>query len=191
MQHRGTLVSAAHGGSMAGVNDNVENGPERLDIPPGASGGPQSEVARQICRGVVRVLAAHGMAAVAELPLPNGRRADVVGLGRDGGIWIVEIKSCLEDFRCDRKWPEYRDVSDRLFFAVGPDFPVEILPADAGLVVADRYGGEIVRPAPEQRLAAPVRKAMTLRIARASAQRLSLLLDPTLPAAVGLGITDV
>ncbi|MGE0023461.1 MAG: MmcB family DNA repair protein, partial [Hyphomicrobium sp.] len=118
------------------------------------------------------------------------RRADVVGLAPDGGLWIVEIKSCLEDFRSDQKWPEYREFCDRLFFAVGPDFPREILPEEAGLMIADRYGGEIVRAAPELRLPAPRRKAMTLRIARASSSRLSILLDPTLPASVGLGVGD-
>lgn len=172
--------------------DNAVNrtGNPQIENPQTSFGGPQSVAAREICRGVVRVLAAHGLTSIAELPLPNGRRADVVGLGADGMIWIVEIKSCLEDFRCDRKWPEYRDFSDRLLFAVAPEFPLEILPDDTGLIVADRYGGEILRPAPEIRLAAPKRKAMTLRIARASASRLCTLLDPTLPAAVGLNISD-
>lgn len=108
----------------------------------------------------------------------------------DGAIWIVEIKSCLEDFRTDRKWPEYRDFADRLFFAVLPAFPLDILPDETGLIVADRYGGEILRQAPEHRLPAPRRKAMTLRLARASAARLSLLLDPTLAAAIGAGVGD-
>ena len=175
---------------MTERNDDVDNAVNRMTIPQTSLGGPQSAVAREICRGVVRVLAAHGLTALSELPLPNGRRADVVGIGPDGTLWIVEIKSCLEDFRCDQKWPEYREYSDRLFFAVNPDFPHEILPEDAGLIVADRYGGEIIRTAPEVRLPAPKRKAMTLRLARASASRLSVLLDPTLPAAVGLGVGD-
>ena len=72
------------------------------------------------------------------------------------------MKSCLEDLRVDSKWPEYRDFSDALFFAVAPGFPVELLPADTGLILADRYGAEIVRQAPETRLAAARRKAMTL-----------------------------
>lgn len=176
---------------MTDFEDHVDNAVNRVTMPPASPGGPQSQAAREVCRGVVRVLAAHGMTAIAELPLPNGRRADVMGIGADGTLWIVEIKSCLEDFRSDRKWPEYRDYSDRLFFAVGPDFPHEILPEDAGLIVADRYGGEILRPAPEIRLAAPKRKAMTLRLARAAASRLAVQLDPTLPAAVGLGVGDV
>lgn len=176
---------------MTGVEDSVENAEALLDIPRIGLGGPQSLVAREICRGVVRVLAAHGLAAISELPLPNGRRADVVGLAPDGTIWIVEIKSSIEDFRSDHKWPEYRDFSDRLFFAVMPDFPLDVLPGETGLIVADRYGGEVIRPAPDLRLPAPKRKAMTLRLARASASRLSVLLDPTLPAAAGRRIGDV
>ena len=173
------------------MNDSVDNACEQAAIPAPGLGGPQSDVAREICRGVVRLLAAHGLAAISEVPLPNGRRADVIGLAPDGAIWIVEIKSCLEDFRTDRKWPEYRDYSDRLFFAVLPVFPLDVLPGETGLIVADRYGGEILRPAPEHRLAAPRRKAMTLRTARAAAARLSMVLDPALPAAIGRDILDV
>lgn len=173
------------------MNDSVDNGFAGGSIPAPGLGGPQSDVAREICRGVVRLLAAHGLAAISEVPLPNGRRADVIGVAPDGAIWAVEIKSCLEDFRADRKWPEYRDYSDRLFFAVLPAFPLDVLPGEAGLIVADRYGGEILRPAPEHRLVAPRRKAMTLRIARTSASRLSVLFDPALPAAIGRDVFDV
>ena len=144
----------------------------------------QSATALEIQRGVVRLLIQHGYASVTELPLPNGRRGDVTGLSESGEIWIVEIKSSIADFRVDQKWPEYREFSDRLYFAVKPDFPVDILPPDTGLILADRYGGEIVRPAPEHRLAGARRKSMTLRIARAGAFRLSALLDPSLPAMI-------
>ena len=82
------------------------------------------------------------MAPVSEVSLANGRRADIAAVAESGEIWIVEIKSSIEDFRTDQKWPEYRDYCDRLFFAVAPAFPNEILPADAGLIIADRYGGE-------------------------------------------------
>jgi hypothetical protein len=140
----------------------------------------QSPAAQEIARGAVRLLARHGFACVAELPLPNGRRADLVAVSATGEIWIIEIKSSLEDFRSDQKWPEYQDFSDRLLFAVKPDFPADVLPEQTGLILADRYGGEIVRPAPEVRLAAPRRKAMTLRFARAAALRLSLAMDPPL-----------
>jgi hypothetical protein len=135
-------------------------------------------ITREVCRGVGRLLRAMSFAVVNELPLPNGRRADVVGLSPSGDIWIVEVKSCLDDLRVDTKWPEYREFSDALFFAVAADFPVGVLPADTGLMLADRYAGEIVREAPETRLAAARRKAMTLRFARAAAFSLQALADP-------------
>ena len=81
------------------------------------------------------------------MPLANGRRADILAVGRDGAIWIVEIKSSIADFRADQKWPEYRDYCDALLFAVAPDFPSDILPADTGLIFADAYAGEVVRQA--------------------------------------------
>jgi hypothetical protein len=154
-------------------------------------GGPQSPAALEICRGVTRLLAALNISCVAELGLPNGRRADVMGLCDDGSLWIVEIKSSIEDFRADSKWPDYRDYSDRLFFAVRPGFPTEILPEDAGLIIADRYAGEIIRPAPEFRLPAPRRKVMTLKYARAAAARLALTLDPSLAVNAALSAADI
>jgi hypothetical protein len=138
----------------------------------------QSPAASDICRGVGRLLRAHGMATLMEVPLANSRRADVVAIAPGGEIWIAEIKSSIEDYRADGKWPEYRAFCDRLFFAVAPAFPREMLPADTGLIVADRYGGEIVREAPEHRLAGARRKAMTLRLVHAAALRLQAVIDP-------------
>jgi hypothetical protein len=143
-----------------------------------ASDGRQSAAARNICRGVRRLLQAYGFAPLDEVTLASGRRADVLGLSDRAEIWIVEIKSCLDDFRIDQKWPEYREFCDRFFFAVSPTFPREVLPADTGLIVADRYGGEIVRAAPEHRLAGARRRALTLRLARTAALRLQDALDP-------------
>jgi hypothetical protein len=140
--------------------------------------GRQSPAAFAIFRGVGRLLRAHGLAVVGEVALANGRRADVAGVGTSGEIWVVEIKSCLEDFRADQKWPEYRAFCDRLFFAVAPAFPTHVLPQDAGLIVADRYGGEILRTAPEQKLSGARRKAMTLRLLRTAAFRLQGAIDP-------------
>jgi hypothetical protein len=110
--------------------------------------------------------------------LANGKRADFVGLSANGSIWIVEIKSSLGDFRCDQKWPAYRAFCDRLFFAVAPDFPREVLPEDTGLIIADRYGGEILRPAPEHKLPSTRRRTMTLQLARTAALRLHAASDP-------------
>ena len=142
--------------------------------------GRQSAAAAEIARGAQRLLLAHGLSSLPEVSLANGRRADLVAVARSGEIWIVEVKSSLEDFRSDLKWPEYRDYSDRLLFAVAPAFPVEVLPEDAGLIVADRYGGEIVRPAPAHKLPPQRRKLVTLTLARIGAARLQSLADPDL-----------
>jgi hypothetical protein len=115
---------------------------------------------------------------VTELALASGRRTDIVALGPDGTIWIIEIKSSVADFRADAKWPGYRDFCDRFSFAVPEDFPTEILPADAGLVLADGFGAAVVREAPEHRLVGARRKAVTLRFAHAAAGRLHALVDP-------------
>ena len=148
------------------------------DVPVTALDGRQSGAAAEIARGVCRLLWAHGFTTLAELALPNGRRADVVGLSEKGLIWIVEIKSCVADFRADHKWSEYRDYCDRLLFAVDPAFPRELIPQDTGLIVADRYGGAIVRETAEHRLAGARRKAMALLFARTAAGRLMLAADP-------------
>ena len=140
--------------------------------------GRQSPAARDIARGVCRVLAQHAIVCLPELPLANGLRADLAGLADSGDILIVEVKSSLADFRADLKWPGYREFCDRLYFAVAPDFPRDVLPAETGLIIADRFAGEIAREAPEHRLAGARRKAMTLRFARAAAARLHGICDP-------------
>lgn len=142
----------------------------------GQPSGPLA--AFEICRGVARLLRAHGLAVVTELSLANGRRADVAGVTAAGEIWIVEVKSCLADLRSDQKWPEYRDFCDRFFFAVAPNFPREALPSETGLIIADRYGGEIAHMVPDHKLAGARRKAMTLRMLRAAAFRLHAAIDP-------------
>ena len=140
--------------------------------------GRQSLAAAELQRGVCRTLRALGHSVVTELPLTNGRRADVVGLSPSGDVLIVEIKSCLIDYRTDGKWHEYLDYCDRLYFAVAADFPCEVLPGEAGLILADRYGAELVRDPAEARLNAARRKAMLLCFARAAALRLQHHLDP-------------
>ena len=140
-----------------------------------------ARVAEDVRRGVMRLLMQTGDMPICELILPNGRRADVAALARDGTVLIVEIKSSAADFRSDQKWQDYRAYCDKLFFAVSREFPREILPPECGLILADRYGGEIVRDAPvHERLTAARRKALTLRIARISAARLAAQLDPRL-----------
>ena len=138
----------------------------------------QSETALAIARGTARLLRSLGFACVSELSLPSGRRADLVALNERGEIWIVEIKSSLEDLRADQKWPDYRAHCDRLFFAFTADLPCEIFPADTGLIVADAYGAHLHCEAPEHRLPAATRKSMTVRFAMAAAQRINRLVDP-------------
>jgi len=143
--------------------------------------GRQSETALKIARGTARLLHAHGYCVVSELPLSSGRRADLVALGSGGDIWIVEIKSSVADFRADHKWMDYRAHCDRLFFATTVEVPCEIFPKDAGLIVADAYGAQMICDAPEHRMHATTRKHIMLSIARAAALRLQSLADPTGP----------
>jgi hypothetical protein len=126
-----------------------------------------------LARGVTRVLADHGLASVLEVPLANGRRADVMGLTHNGEIWIIETKSCHEDFAVDQKWPDYIDYCDRFFFGVTEAFPRALLPENVGLIVADGFGGAILRDCAARPLAGARRKAVTLLFARLAAQRLT------------------
>lgn len=136
--------------------------------------GRQSERAMVVRRGVQLLLVEMGAVVIPEISLATGRRADLVALTRKGDIWIIEIKSSVEDFRVDRKWPEYRLHSDRFFFATHPEVPADIFPEECGFILSDGYGAEVLREAPEHRLAAATRKALTLRIARAAANRLTM-----------------
>ncbi|MCK9907584.1 MmcB family DNA repair protein [Microbacteriaceae bacterium K1510] len=151
---------------------------QKLELP---IDGRQSETALAVARGTARLLHAHGFCVVSELPLPSGRRADLVALDGGGQIWIVEIKSSIADFRADQKWPDYRMHCDRLFFATSLEVPCEIFPPDTGLIVADAFGADFKCEAPEHRLPAATRKTMMLLFARAAAMRLQSLADPTGP----------
>lgn len=130
------------------------------------------ENARNVTRGARRFLRASGFSILAELPLPNGRRADLVALSADGVIRIVEVKSSHADFRADRKWLAYRTHCDRFYFAVPQDLDMAAFPLDAGLIVADAYGAVLAREAPVHKLAPASRRAMLLRFAAAAAERL-------------------
>ncbi|MFN3890064.1 MAG: MmcB family DNA repair protein [Beijerinckiaceae bacterium] len=145
----------------------------------GAQGSSGSElIATRILRGARRMMSTLGYSSVCELVLPNGRRADIVAISGAGRIAIIEIKSSVADFRSDHKWPEYADYCDQLFFAVAPDGPADLIPAEAGLIVADGFAGEIVRNAPLLRIAAAKRRAMLLAFAIHAAERLHRLQDP-------------
>ena len=147
--------------------------------------GRQSEAALLIARGTRRYLRALGFATVTEMTLRSRRRADVVAVGADGTILIVEIKSSVADFRADTKWREYRLHCDRFFFAVTAEMPQVILPFDAGLIVADAYGASLVREAPEHRLPSATRRMVTLQFAQLAANRLHALGDRSMAGVEG------
>ena len=143
--------------------------------------------AADVARGVSRALIQEGFSPILEFTLANGRRLDVAALGVDGTVAGVEIKVAIPDLRCDAKWPEYLDFCELFYFAIPPDFPDELVPPGTGLIVADRYGGAIVRPSPIAQLHSSRRKAVTLRFAKVAAERLALSLDLAISAARMVG----
>lgn len=142
-------------------------------------------IAADVARGVTRLFCRHDLFAVCEMPLPNGRRADLMAIDGKGGLTIVEIKVAKADLLGDNKWTDYLDYCDRFFWAV-PAYlsryleEERYLPGAAGLIVADRYDAAIVREASLRPLAAARRKAEVLRFARRAARRLAVQVDPSL-----------
>lgn len=141
-------------------------------------GVARTETARLLARGLIRHLHHLDMASLPEFILPNGRRADLVALGRNGEIWIVEIKSSVEDFRADGKWQHYRAFCDRFFFASHIGVPEDIFPAEAGFLLCDAFGAAMIRNDEKIALAPATRKAMMIEIARLASLRLNTLVDP-------------
>jgi hypothetical protein len=131
-----------------------------------------------LARGVCRALEQLGYASLIEFPLANGRRADILALGKTGDLAIVEIKSSVADFRADRKWTTYLNFTDRLYFAVPSQFPTMLIPDECGLIVADAFGAAVLRHGVARPLGAARRRALTLRFAQAAAMRLRRHLDP-------------
>jgi len=131
-----------------------------------------------LARGICRAFEQLGYASLLEFPLANGRRADIIALGKKGELMIVEIKSSVADFRADRKWVRYREFADRLYFAVPNEFPALLIPEECGLIVADPFGAALLRHGVATPLAAARRRALTLRFALAAASRLRRQLDP-------------
>ena len=142
------------------------------------------ERALRVRRAAARFCLIVGWAPLHEVPLPNGRRADILALRPDGGFVCIEVKSGPRDFLVDTKWPEYRDFSDALFFAVDTDFPQEILPTEAGLIVADGMEAAVLRDAPLHPLPSARRRTLTHRFAMLAALRLATIEDPAGRAAV-------
>ena len=129
------------------------------------------EITLNVTRGAARLLTDLGYAPLAEVTLPNGRRADLMALSPKGELAIIEVKSGIEDYRVDRKWHEYLPYCDRFAFAVAPEFPQHILPEEPGLIVCDGFGGAVLREAPATPLAPARRKALTIGFARMAAMR--------------------
>ena len=133
--------------------------------------------AQDVARGVSRLLLQEGFSPILEFTLTNGRRLDVAALGADGTMLGVEIKVAVGDLKGDAKWPEYLEFCELFYFAIPPDFPNELVPPTTGLIVADRFGGAIVRPSPVATIHASRRRAVTLRFAKVAAERLNMALD--------------
>lgn len=148
-----------------------EGAPAPFDGRPAATGA--------VTRGATRLFRERGEACLLEVILKTGRRADIMALDRAGAVTILEVKSGVEDYRADGKWRDYLPFCDRFYFAVPIGFPVEILPDEVGLVVADAYGASIERPAAEGAMNASRRKALMLRYARQAAERLMRVGDPS------------
>jgi hypothetical protein len=142
-------------------------------------------VAMDVARGVTRLFCRQDLFAICEVPLPNGRRADLMGIDPKGNLTIVEIKVAKSDLVGDCKWTDYLDYCDHFYWAVPPRLASicegeRFLPSEAGLIVADRYDAALVRAAAHRPLAPARRKAELLRFARRAARRLSEQLDPSL-----------
>jgi hypothetical protein len=131
-----------------------------------------------IRHGVARLCLQFGWAPVHEVPLPNGRRADILALAPNGDFSCIEIKSGARDFLADTKWREYRDYCDALYFAVDLDFPRALLPEDTGLIVVCPPMADMPREAPRHPIPAARRKTLTQRLAWLAASRLAALEDP-------------
>jgi hypothetical protein len=147
-----------------------------VDVPP---------VAAEVARGVTRLFCRQDLFAICEVPLPNGRRADLMAIDPKGGLTIVEIKVARADLIGDCKWTDYLDYCDRFFWAVPQALAhlldeARFLPDHAGLMVADRYDAVVIREPSTRPLAPARRKAETLRFARRAARRLSAQIDPSL-----------
>lgn len=142
-------------------------------------------IAAEVARGVTRLLCRQDLFAICEVPLPNGRRADLMAIDSKGGLAIVEIKVARSDLVGDCKWTDYLDYCDRFYWAVPPHLAAILeeeryLPGEAGLIVADRYDAAIVRDAMHRPLAPARRKSELLRFARRAARRLAAQVDPSL-----------
>jgi hypothetical protein len=143
---------------------------------------PLLQPGQLLARGVTRHLLAHDFVSIEEFVPTRGLRVDVLAVGPKGEIWVIECKSSRADFMADAKWQGYLDWCDRYFWAVDAGFPVELLPEETGLIIADQYDAEIIRMGPEAKLAPARRKVMVQKFARDAARRLQAYRDPRVSA---------
>lgn len=153
-----------------------------METPREVAESQQSEgrgaVTARLARGAARYLTNLGAGVVTEFRLPSGRRLDLLALLPDGRLWGIEVKSGIDDFLADRKWPDYLDWCDALYFCVDPGFPLALLPEPAGVMVADSFDAHVVRDAPAHTLHPSRRKAMIVRFGLVAGRRLQGLADP-------------
>ena len=171
--------SATH--PATGTGPDTETG-SRQDAGTGQDIFPQRSHA--VCRGIGRLFARNDIWVLPEMPLRSGRRADLMGVDARGQVIIVEIKTARSDLLGDGKWPDYLDHCDRFYWGVPPELDRAVLdtaeyrPDCCGIIVADAYDAEIVRPAPTHALSAARRKAEVQQLARAALRRLQVAGDP-------------
>ena len=146
--------------------------------PSDAARQTRPDITLAVCRGACRLMRQSGRSVLRELPLPDGRRADIMAIAGNGELTIVEVKSSIEDWRVDQKWPDYLDWCDLLYFAVPVDFPQVLIAEEVGLIVADAYGGDILRHPQRRPVAAARRKSLLIDCARLASERLARLEDP-------------
>jgi hypothetical protein len=148
------------------------------------SGNAQEREALGVARGIARLFARNDIWCVAEMPLKGGRRADLMGIDARGSVIIVEIKVSRADLLGDAKWPDYLDHCDRFYWGLAAHLDRAVMETEAfrpetcGIIVADGYDAEILRPAPLLPLAAARRKVEVERLARAALRRLTIAGDP-------------
>ena len=140
--------------------------------------------AAAVARGIGRLLARNEIWTLPEMPLVGGRRADLMGVDARGQVIIVEIKVARADLMGDAKWTDYLDHCDRFYWGLAPDLDracmetEAFLPDRCGLIVADGYDAEILRPAPLLKLAPARRRVEVERLARCAMRRRQVEYDP-------------
>ena len=153
-------------------------GPTLFEAPTEAARLAAMQAGQRLQRGVMRHLRQIGFACLEEFVPDRGLRVDVMAVGAKGELWVIECKSCRADFMSDGKWHNYLPYCDRFFWAVDCDFPQELLPDETGLIIADAYDAEVIRMAPELKLAAARRQKLTRDFARCAANRWANAVDP-------------